>query len=218
MADLISQNIARENMVDTQIRPNHVQDKRVTGAMRVLPREAFAPQGSFAYADADIPLGQGRYLLNPMTTARLVQLTLESNPGHVLVVGAGAGYLAAILGAAGVAVVALEEEARLNTGALAQYGANVEAVTGPLLAGWPAGGPYDAIVIEGAVPEIPKAFAAQLVPGGRVIAILANAEGPGAVGRAAVAEPSGAGFAEVEVFDCTPRLLPQFRPAPVFAF
>ncbi len=218
MADLISQNIARENMVDTQIRPNHVQDKRVTGAMRALPREAFAPQGSFAYADADIPLGQGRYLLNPMVTARLAQLTLASNPGHVLVVGAGAGYLAAILGAAGVAVVALEEEARLNTGALAQYGANVEAVTGPLLAGWPAGGPYDAIVIEGAVPEIPTAFAAQLAPGGRVIAILADAEGPGAVGRAAVAEPSGAGFAEVEVFDCTPRLLPQFRPAPVFAF
>jgi protein-L-isoaspartate(D-aspartate) O-methyltransferase len=218
MADQISQNIARDHMVDSQIRPNHVHDTRVISAMRALPREAFAPAGSLAYADADIPLGQGRYLVNPMVTARLAQLVLQSNPAHVLVVGAGSGYLAAILGAAGVAVVALEEESRLDTGALAQFGANVEAVTGPLAAGWPAGGPYDAIVIEGAVPEISKAFAAQLVPGGRVIAVIAETEGPGAVGRAVVAEASGAGFAEVEQFDVTPRLLPQFRRAPAFAF
>ncbi|MBB5373193.1 protein-L-isoaspartate O-methyltransferase family protein [Acidocella aromatica] len=218
MADQISQNIARDHMVDSQIRPNHVHDTRVISAMRALPREAFAPAGSFAYADADIPLGQGRYLVNPMVTARLAQLVLQSNPAHALVVGAGSGYLAAVLGAAGVAVVALEEETRLDTGALAQFGTNVEAVTGPLAAGWPAGGPYDAIVIEGAVPEISKAFAAQLVPGGRVIAVIAEAEGPGAVGRVVVAEASGTGFAEVEQFDVTPRLLPQFRRAPAFAF
>jgi protein-L-isoaspartate(D-aspartate) O-methyltransferase len=218
MADQISQNIARDYMVDSQIRPNHVQDIRVIGAMRALPREAFAPAGSLAYTDSDIPLGQNRYLLKPMVTARLAQLVLRSNPARVLVVGAGSGYLAAILGAAGVAVVALEEEARLDTGALARFGANVEAVTGPLAAGWPAGGPYDVIVIEGAVPAIPQAFATQMVPGGRVVAVIADAEGPGAVGRAVVGEVSGMGFAEVEQFDVTPRLLPQFRRAPEFAF
>lgn len=218
MADQISLNIARDHMVDSQIRPNHVHDTRVIGAMRALPREAFAPEGSLAYADSDIPLGQGRYLIKPMITARLAQAVLAANPANVLVVGAGSGYLAAILGAAGVAVVALEEEARLDTGALARFGTNVEAVSGPLAAGWPAGGPYDAIVIEGAVPEIPAAFAAQLVPGGRVVAVIADAEGPGAVGRAVIAEVSGAGFAEVELFDATPRLLPQFRRAPAFAF
>ncbi len=218
MADQISQNIARDHMVDSQVRPNHVHDMRVIEAMRALPREAFAPPGSFAYADADIPLGQGRYLANPSLTARLAQAVLEANPAHVLVVGAGAGYLAAVLGAAGVAVVALEDDARLNTGALAQYGRNVQAAAGPLPAGWPAGGPYDAIVIEGAVPEIPAAYAGQLAPGGRVIAVLAEAEGPGAVGRAVAAQAVGNGFAETELFDCTPRLLPQFRRAPAFAF
>src|ERR1700722_14244513 len=122
--------IERANMVDCQIRPNHVTDHRIIGAMRALPREAFAPAGSLAYADADIDLGGGRYLLSPMVTARLAQLALADSPKHVLVIGAGSGYLAAVLAQAGAAVVALEEEARLDTGALAHYAPEVEAVHG----------------------------------------------------------------------------------------
>jgi protein-L-isoaspartate(D-aspartate) O-methyltransferase len=209
--------LERNTMVDCQVRPNHVSDVRVTAAMRSLPREAFAPPSANAYADADIPLGQGRYLFNPQLTARLAQAALAGNPAHALVVGAGAGYLAAILAAAGVEVVALEEEARLDTGALAAAGAKVEAVSGRLAAGWPAGGPYDVIVIEGAVPEIPAIFAAQLAPAGRIVAVLAE-HGEDGIGRAVLAAASGTGYASVTLFDCTARLLPQFRHAPVFSF
>ncbi len=219
----------RNTMVDCQVRPNHVSDLRVTGAMRALPREAFAPAGAIAYSDGDIALGHGRYLFNPQLTARLAQAALSGKPVHALVVGAGSGYLAAILGMAGVEVVALEQEPRLDTGALKIYGLNVEAVSGALAAGWPAGGPYDVIVIEGAVPSIPAIFTAQLAPGGRVVAVLAD-DGKDGIGRAVLAEPVGAGLSAVgsavgsggystlRLFDCTARLLPQFTPAPAFSF
>jgi protein-L-isoaspartate(D-aspartate) O-methyltransferase len=222
MARALERNtLERNTMVDCQVRPNHVSDLRVTGAMRALPREAFLPESApataNAYGDADIALGGGRYLFNPQLTARLAQLALSGKPAHALVVGAGAGYLAAILAAAGVEVVALEEEARLETGALQTYAPKVEAVRGKLAAGWPSGGPYDVIVIEGAVPEIPALFAAHLTPGGRVVAVLAD-DGADGIGRAVVAEPAGDGYAAIRVFDCTARLLPQFRRAPVFSF
>ena len=210
--------VERNNMVDGQVRPNHVSDIRVTSVMRVLPREAFAPPGANAYADADIALGGGRYLLNPSLTARLAQLTLTGTPAHVLVVGAGSGYLAAILALSAAGVVALEEEPRLDTGALAQLGVKIEAVTGPLAAGWPAGGPYDAIIIEGAVAYIPEILSAQLASGGRIITILADDGVAGGIGRVVVAEPANAGFAVIRKFDCTARLLPQFRLAPAFSF
>ena len=223
MAEQTAREIERNTMVDCQVRPTQVSDVRVTGAMRHLPREAFAPPGANAYADADIALGAGRYFLAPALTARLAQLTFSANPAsvrlHVLVVGAGSGYLAAILAQAGAAVVALEEETRLDTGALKLHAPEVEAVTGKLAAGWPAGGPYDVIVIEGAVPEIPQLYAAQLAPGGRVVAVLAD-DGQDGIGRVVLAAPAalGAGYGRVPVFDCTARLLPQFRPAPAFHF
>lgn len=218
MADSDALAIARDNMVDSQVRPNHVHDLRITGAMRVLPREAFAAAGPLAYSDADLPLGGGRFMLKPMIVARLAQLSLEANPAHVLVVGAGSGYLAALLSLAGTDVVALEEETRLTSGALAAYAPRVQAVTGPLAAGWPSGGPFDVIIIEGAVMEIPAILAAQLASGGRIITILADDAAPGALGRAVVAEPAAGGYAAVTVFDCAARLLPQFAPAPAFNF
>jgi protein-L-isoaspartate(D-aspartate) O-methyltransferase len=226
MADQTAQETARENMVDSQVRPNLVRDSRVISAMRALPREAFAPAGAFAYADTDLDLGQGRYMLSPLVTARLAQLVLlainptitpATNPAHVLVVGAGSGYTAALLSACGAQVVALEEETRLDTGALARFAPNVEAVTGKLAAGWPSSGPYDAILIEGAVLDIPQVFAAQLTRGGRLVTIMADHDERDGLGRGVVAELTANGFATVKIFDCTARILPSFRRASEFA-
>ncbi len=217
-------------MVDSQVRPNQVNDRRVIEAMRRLPRENYAPSSVLAYADADIPLGDGRYMLAPMLIGRLVQLVMMNNPARVLVVGAGAGYGAALLAACGVEVVALEEDDRFFKNPPPRA-IGVQRVQGKLACGWPSGGPYDAILIEGAVPAIPPLFAAQLAPRGRVIAILADrsaldgagaaTSGPG-LGQAVLAEPAGTqgsgGFATAAMFDCTARLLPAFRPPPMFNF
>jgi len=209
---------ARNTMVETQVRPNQVNDGRVIAAMRALPREAFAPAGANAYADMDIPLGGGRFMLAPMLIARLAQVVLASHPEKVLVIGAGAGYGAALLAAVGAEVVALEDETRLNTGGLAKFAPNVTQVAGPLTQGWPASGPYDAILIEGAVTEIPAPLAAQLKKPGLIVAILAKTRAAAGLGSIVVAEPSQNGFAIRPVFDCTARILPAFRPVPAFEF
>jgi protein-L-isoaspartate(D-aspartate) O-methyltransferase len=205
----------RANMVGSQVRPNQVSDARVISAMRSLPREAFAPANARVYADADISLGGGRFFLAPLTIARLTQLVLRHNPAKILVIGAGAGYGAAILASAGAAVTALDSEERLDTGALATFAPGVARVTGGLAAGWAAGAPYDAILIEGAVAEIPPGLAAQLTPAGRLVTILAE---HGGIGRVVIAESRGQGFAAVKIFDCTARILPEFQPAPAFVF
>ena len=210
--------IARETMVDSQIRPNHVTDTRLIAAMRALPREVFAPAGSLAYADADIRLGQGRFMPAPMLAARLAQAVLSGPHAHMLVVAANTGYLAAVLALCGASVVALEDTPGLISPALASLAPGVQTAIGPLAAGWPAGGPYDAILLEGAAPEIPAAFASQLAPGGRVIAILAEGAAPGGIGRAVTAQPSAGRFATVPLFDCTARIIPALQPAPAFSF
>lgn len=218
MADLDALAIMRDVMVDSQVRPNEVKDLRVSGAMRILPREAFAPAGALAYSDQDLPLGNGRYMLQPMIIARLAQLALEKNPHHLLVIGAGSGYLAALLSLAGGEVIALEEEARLTSDALKLHAPQVQEVSGPLVAGWPAGGTYDVIVIEGAILEIPENLKKQLAPGGRIVTILADHAAPQAIGRAVIAEPVEEGYSCLRVFDCTARVLPQFNKALAFSY
>lgn len=213
MADLNAFSVMRDVMVDSQVRPNEVKDLRVSEAMRMLPREMFAPPGSLAYSDQDLSFGNGRYMLQPMIIGRLAQLALEKNPHHVLVIGAGSGYLAALLSLAGAEVVALEEDAFLKSDALKTYAPKVQAVSGPLAAGWPSGGMYDVIVIEGTVLNIPETLKGQLAPNGRVVTVLADDAAPGAVGRAVVAESVAGGYSCLKVFDCTSRVLPQFNKA-----
>ena len=205
-------------MVDSQVRPNQVNDRRVVEAMRMLPRERFSPNPALAYADLDIALGKGRYMLAPMLTARLAQLVLAGEPEQILVVGAGTGYGAALLAACGADVVALEEDAELVAPALSQVAPRVQLAIGKLAKGWPGAGPFDVILIEGAVTAIPAIFAAQLTPNGRLVTILADGPGPGGIGRAVVAQAGAHGFATATMFDCTARILPAFQPAFAFSF
>ncbi len=212
---------ARARMVDSQVRPNKVTDPRILHAMRTLPRERFLPPAlaPLAYSDDDIPLGGGRVMLAPMVIARLVQL-LGLQPGErALVVAAGPGYGAALLAACGARVTALEDTPdlyALASRALAETAPGVELVAGPLAAGWPAGAPYDVILIEGAVREIPPAYAMQLRAGGGRLAAVRQAAG--AMGQAVLAEPTPFGLRSRPMFDCAAPPIPSLLPKPAFVF
>lgn len=214
-------NDARKRMVDSQLRPNKVTDPRILAAMRALPREAFLPPARLplAYADRNIPLGEGRMLLQPMTLARLVQATSPVAGDRVLVVGANTGYAAALFAALGCAVVALEQAGPLADfakTALAATSPAVTVATGPLAAGWAAGAPYDLILIDGAVPEVPAAIAAQLNrQTGRLVAIV-NTDGR--TSHAIQAEPTASGLSVRALFDCLCPVIPAFARAPAFEF
>jgi len=212
---------ARKKMVDGQIRPNKVSDPAILAALQALPRERFVPQAqrARAYADEPVPLGQGRVLPEPRVIARLVQLCAPEPDMHVLVVGAGTGYGAAVLAGCGAKVTALDEDPALLAiarAALAEVAEDVTLAEGPLAAGWGAGAPYDLILIEGAVAEVPPAIAAQLRPGsGRMVYVRA---GRGLASQAVIAEVTPAGLRPREAFDCAMPALPSLMPAPGFVF
>jgi protein-L-isoaspartate(D-aspartate) O-methyltransferase len=212
---------ARNHMVDSQIRPNKVNDPRILGCMKRLKRERFLPAALFAlaYTDEDVPLGRGRYLMEPMVLARLVQMAAVADGDRVLVVGAGVGYGAAVIAACGARVTALEEDPALLAIAgpvLTEVAPAVSLVRGKLEAGWPSGAPYDVILIEGAVHDIPPPLAAQLrIEGGRLVGVLC---GRGRTNQAIMAEATAAGLRAQPMFDCSTPPLPMLLPAPAFQF
>lgn len=201
--------IARTMMVDGQIRPNKVTDARIIAAMRSVPRECFLPPklAPLAYVDIAVELGDGRVMPQPMVTARLLQLAELREGERVLVIGAGYGYSAALLAACGVTVVALDVKA----------GVSVPGVTwasGPLGAGWAAGGPYDLILLDGAVAEFPATLAAQLAPNGRLVGVQVS----GGIGRAMRGVVVDASLRLVPMFDCNATLLPGLANVAGFVF
>lgn len=211
---------ARNMMVDGQVRPNKVGDRRILDAMRVLPREHFVPATAIplAYSDEDVPLGRGRFLTEPMVIARLVQITNPRRGERALVVAAGSGYASCLLALCGVHVTALEEDRDLLAMAralLPQHAPGADLVEGPLADGWPAAAPYDIILVDGAVPEVPPALVPQLAPGGRLVWVKSI---PGSNGCAMLGEHAGGGLASQEVFDCAIPMLPTLRPAAGFVF
>jgi protein-L-isoaspartate(D-aspartate) O-methyltransferase len=162
-------------MVDGQIRTADVTDPALLDAMLTVPREQFLPAtvAPLAYLDADIPVGKGRALLRPMVLAKLLQAAPIRAGERLLDVGCATGYATAILARLAASVVGLEEDPDLAAAAkLALAGvANTEVVVGPLAAGWPTGGPYDGILLNGAAEVVPEAFAGQLKPEGWLIGV-----------------------------------------------
>jgi protein-L-isoaspartate(D-aspartate) O-methyltransferase len=212
---------ARTRMIDSQLRPNKVADGRVLHAFASIRRELFVPEHlrRVAYIDEDLPLDGGRYLMEPMVAARLLQAAEVAPTDTALVVGAGTGYEAAVAGALARNVIALEEDPDLSRrarAALVDHAiAVVNVVEGPLRDGYRARAPYDVILFGGAVAEVPTEIASQLAEGGRLLAVVR----PGnAVGRATLTTRTSGVLARRVIFDAATPVLPGFSPKPAFVF
>jgi protein-L-isoaspartate(D-aspartate) O-methyltransferase len=198
-----------------------VHDDRVLDAFLRLQRELFVPADlrGIAYIDEDLPVAPGRYLMEPMVAARLLQALAVRPRDTALVVGAGVGYEAAVLGLLARGVIALEENpelARIGRSALVDHRiASVTYVEAPLRDGHRARAPYDVILFGGAVAAVPDGISAQLAEGGRMAVVLRE---PGPIGRATLITRTGAVLAQRVIFDAAIPLLPGFEAEPGFVF
>ncbi|MBM3564807.1 MAG: protein-L-isoaspartate O-methyltransferase [Alphaproteobacteria bacterium] len=215
----------RHNMIEGQIRTNRVTDERILVAMQSVARELFVPKNrrALAYADEAVEIASGRFLMEPMLAARLVQAAQVQPTDAVLLIGCGTGYLAAILSKLASAVVAVESDRGLAAEAgktLAEIGVDTVAlIEGPLADGYSHQAPYDAIVVDGAVDSVPPALIAQLAEGGRLVAVVAAAgAGPVRMGKGVRLTRVGDVIARAEIFEGGTPLLPGFARPPVFAF
>lgn len=195
---------ARKVMVDNQLRTSSITDRRLLAAMGEVPRERFVPEArkALAYIDEAIAVGSGRKIPSPAPFAKLVQLAEIDTGDHVLDLGCATGYSAAVLGRLAGSVVAVESDATLAAAArsaLASVGAeNVTVVEGPLESAGKGSAPYDVIVLESAVTEVPEALFSQLKPDGRLVALVAA---PGQPAVAHLFARSGKGIASRAAFD-----------------
>ena len=216
--------LARNLMVDGQLRPTKVNDRRLLDIMRRLPRELYVPAAlrRFAYIDDDLKISATRVLIKPLVIARLIQLATPRAGETALVVGAGTGYAATVLAHLGLHVTALEEDADLIAIArevtLAPNAGQtfpVSFVTGKLADGFAERAPYDLILIEGAVRAIPERIGRQVAQNGRLVTVLAAEN---TAGTAIIAEPSLGGVRARPAFDANTALLPALIPVASFAF
>ena len=167
----------RTTMVDTQIRPADVTKFPIIDAMLQVRREMFVPDNlrETTYADAILNLGNSRYILEPRIFAKMLDAVDIQRNELVLDVGCGMGYSAAVIGKLSEAVVALEENEVMVAEAEAVLAAegclNVAVVQSKLTDGAAQHSPFDVIMIEGAVDKIPEGLVAQLVEGGRIVAV-----------------------------------------------
>jgi protein-L-isoaspartate(D-aspartate) O-methyltransferase len=217
---------ARLGMIESQLRPNQVTDRGLLAVMGSLPRELFVPEAKrgFAYLDASLevlPSRDGaapRFLLPPVVQARLIQLAEIEPSDAALDIGCATGYSTAVLAGLASRVTGLEAEAELVTAArsaLRELGiANAFVVSGELAKGAPEGSPYDVIVVNGSVPEVPEILFDQLRDGGRLVAVVAR----GRQGKAYRFVKVGGEVSGVPHFDANAKPLPGFAPASCFTF
>ena len=208
-------------MVDAQIRPNQVDDEVALHAIRATPREAFIPRAlhGVAYSDGDLPLGGGRFVMEPLVLARLLQAAAIQADDVALAVGCATGYSAAVLSHMAGAVVAVESESELidkATENLSDLGIDTVAVMqADLKAGYPKQAPFDLIFFDGAIDDIPAEIADQLAENGRLVAIVKAA---GDVGRGVLMTRRNGVLNRRDVFNADIPYLPGFEPAALFKF
>lgn len=171
--------LTRNNMIEQQIRPWDVLDKRVLELLKKIKREQFVPSDrqTMAFMDIEIPLGHGAFMWQPKMEARVLQALKIRGNDHALEVGSGSGYLAALLSRLAARVTSVEMVPELRAFAAKNLEAhhinNVAVEQGDAAQGWP--GLYDLIVLTGSVPVLPEAFLNSLKPGGRLFAIVGDA-------------------------------------------
>ena len=209
---------ARLHMIDSQIRPSDVTDDRILAAFGAVAREGFVPRAAraLAYADVPVEVAPGRFLLEPRCFAKLLQLAAIMADDRILDVGCATGYSAAVLARLGGKVIALEQDAdllRIASEGLATT-ANVTLVQGALIEGARAEGPFDVIVVEGAIEQVPETLLSQLAEGGRLVAVMND----GPQGKATLFLKEHGGIGRRAVFDAAAPVLAGFKKAMGFIF
>lgn len=212
---------ARHNMVESQVRTNKVTDERLIAAMETIPRELFVPSDlrSVAYVDEDLRVARGRFLLEPMLLARLLQVAEVQPTDIALDIGPATGYSTAVLASLCDTVVGVEADATLVEQAsetLTELGIdNAVVIEGDLRAGNPAQGPYNVILFNGAIADVPQSIADQLADGGRLVAVKRPGSG---LGQATLVTKYGDIQSARVIFDAATPYLPGYEPKPAFVF
>ncbi len=210
----------RKHMVEGQVRANDVTDRVLVQAMREIPRERFLPKSkrACAYAEMNVEVAPGRYLIEPRDFSKLFQALEPRKSDIALDIACGRGYSSAVLARMVETVVGLEDDPALveKAGALlSDIGAdNAVVIEGDLKAGAPDQGPFDIIAVNGAVIEPPRPWFDQLADGGR----LGGFEIVGGGGKAVLYGRDGGAVGRRELFDAHAPLLPGFEPEPAFQF
>ena len=216
----------RENMIESQIRPNAVTQGGLLKAMLNTPRELFVPpsQRNLAYMDGALRVKAARedtparYLLSPMVFAKLAQLAEIKPMDKVLDVGAATGYSTAILARLAGQVAALECDAGLAAlakDALSGQGIeNAQVIVGPLQDGFQAESPFDVIFLNGRLGREPELLFPQLSEGGRLVAVM----GEETASKAQLFRKIDSKIQRLMAFDAAAPLLPGFEPKQAFAF
>ena len=202
MADADPNQAQRHAMVDRQIAAMGVGDPAVLAAMRKVPRHEFVPDWlrDAAYNDGPLPIGEGQTISQPYIVAYMIEALRLRGGEHVLEIGAGSGYAAAVLAEIAGDVVTVERLAELADRARATLGRlgyrNIDVVVGDGTLGWPPAAPYDAIVVTAGGPSIPQALRQQLREGGRLVMPV----GPDLHGQSLIRVTRGAGGEDQEEY------------------
>ena len=208
----------RDAMIVSQLRTCDVNDPKVLTAFRAIPREAFVPaaQASTCYHDRAVPFGNGRALNPPLVLGRMLIEAAPKATDRAMVIGGGTGYSAAVLAQLVQSVVLVESDAGLAADAkkaLSVY-TNITVIEGGLTDGHGADGPYDVILIDGAVEEVSAAIIDQLADDGRLLTGVAE----GAVGRLAIGRKAGGAFGLIDFADMEVTPLSAFQKERSFQF
>jgi len=201
---------ARFNMIEQQIRPWNVLDQDVLDLLVVVKREDFVPAAykSLAFVDTEIPLPGGEAMFTPKVEARILQEVGLKKHENVLEIGAGSGYMAALLAHKSRHVTTVEISPELKALAeknLANAGvSNVSVELGDGAQGWSTGAPFDAIVISGALEVLPEAFLKQVKVGGRIACIVGQAP---VMSVQIITRVSETGYDTVKVFETSVKYL-----------